>query len=428
VNRNRLYGLLLNPWLLLLGLALSLVLVWLSASTDPRVWSARNTLHYRLHRAFWDLTDPPAIQPTGWISGIVRGPGDQPLAGARVLVARWNGETFSALSDIDGHYTIPDIPAGRYKPVAGAPGYESKILGGHWGGVDIMPGGETFVRVELRPAAEQRVPPGSNLSLGEPVTLRCSSPVESYATRQSVSFRRNGGVNQPTLFYLPAGATGQEHYPVLLTVYPGPAGQWECPSIALAHAGYAVLAAGPDYSLDLESDVDELEQLLQFVRAGEIPASDPERVALLGGSYSALLTQRLAQRVPGFDAAVLLGPPTDLFDMRQRFEAGEFVPPFGLDALLIALGFPDRDPTFYWRYSSVYHVHGELPPVAIFHSLEDTIVPYQQSELLASALAEAGVEQELHLFHGATHYLLAGEEDARHIYELTLDFLSRYSQ
>jgi dipeptidyl aminopeptidase/acylaminoacyl peptidase len=426
VTRRQLHRTLLNPWLLLFGLLLSLILVWLSTSQEPRLWSIRNTLHYRLHIALWEWTGPPVAHPTGWISGIALGPGDQPLAGARVLVARWDGETFSALSDRDGHYTIPDIPVGRYRPVAGAPGYESKIQGGHWGGVDVMPGEETFVRVELRPAPARRVPPGRDLSFSEPVTLRCSSPVESYATRQSVTFRRDDGVNQPTFFYLPAGATGQEHFPVLLTVYPGPADQWECPSIALAHAGYAVLAAGPDYSLDLESDVDELEQLLQFTRAGDIPATDPARVALLGGSYSALLTQRLAQRLGNIEATVLLGPPTDLFDMRRRFETGDFVPPFGLDALLIALGLPDREPMFYWQYSSVYHASQELPPTAIFHSFEDDIVPYQQSELLADALDAAGVEHELHLFSGATHYLLAEEEDARHIYKLTLDFLSRY--
>jgi dipeptidyl aminopeptidase/acylaminoacyl peptidase len=426
MNRDWLYRTLLNPWLLLLGLVLSLILVWLGNSQDPRVWSARNTLHYRLHRALWEISAPPVAEPAGWISGIVLAPGDQPLAGARVLVARWDGHTFSALSDHDGHYRIPDIPVGRYRPVAGAPGYESRILGGHWGGVDVMPGEETFLRVELRPAAERRVPPARELSLGEPITLRCSSPVESYATRQIVTFRHDSSAKEPIILYLPAGATGQERHPVLLTVYPGPADQWECPSIALAHAGYAVLAAGPEYSLDLETDVDELEQLLQSLRASNLPATNPERVALLGGSYSALLTQRLAQRLPDIDAAVLLGPPTDLFDLRRRFEAGEFVPPFGLDALLVALGLPDREPMFYWRYSSVYHVRQELPPTAIFHSLEDDIVPYQQSELLAAAMIAAGVEHELHLFSGATHYLLAEEEDARHIYELTLDFLSRY--
>jgi hypothetical protein len=46
-------------------------------------------------------------------------------------------------------------------------------------------------------------------------------------------------------------------------------------------------------------------------------------------------------------AVVLLGPPVDLFDMRHRQEDGTFIPPFGLDQALVALGLPDRAPLRY---------------------------------------------------------------------------------
>ena len=60
---------------------------------------------------------------------------------------------------------------------------------------------------------------------------------------------------------------------------------------------YAVVATGPAYSFDLESDLDELERLLNFVRQGSFPASNKKLISLLGGSYSGLHVQHLLQRV-----------------------------------------------------------------------------------------------------------------------------------
>ena len=84
---------------------------------------------------------------------------------------------------------------------------------------------------------------------------------------------------------------------------------------------------------------------------------------------------------------VLLGAPSDLFDARRRLEDGSDVPPFGLDAALVALGFPHREPLRYWRYSGAYHVRRDQPPLALIHSRQDEVVPFQQSEALARRLA-----------------------------------------
>jgi dipeptidyl aminopeptidase/acylaminoacyl peptidase len=192
-----------------------------------------------------------------------------------------------------------------------------------------------------------------------------------------------------------------------------------------------VLAVGPAYSFDLERDVDELERLLDFARAGQLPDVDGARAAVLGGSYSALHVLRLlahdhAAPAPGaFQGVVLLGPPADLFDMRRRYEDGSFIPPFGLDQALVALGLPDRAPLLYWRYSGVYHVRRDFPPVLLIHSRDDPVVPYQQSEQLAAALAAAGVPHELHFFETAGHYLLSEGAEAQQIYQLSVEFLDR---
>jgi len=74
----------------------------------------------------------------------------------------------------------------------------------------------------------------------------------------------------------------------------------------------------------------------------------------------------------------------------------------------------------------VYQVHGKLPPTILFHSYQDEIVPYQQSGLLAESLKKQGVVAELHLFDGASHYLLEDGEASMAIYRQTLDFLRRH--
>ena len=225
--------------------------------------------------------------------------------------------------------------------------------------------------------------------------------------------------------YRPVEA-GSGPLPVLLTVYPGPVDTWECVSIGLAQAGYAVLAVGPAYGLDLTKDVDALQKLLSLVKQGGIAGLDGERIAALGGSYSALLLELLMLRDPGLSAVILLGPPTDMFDFRRRFEREGFRPPFGLDRALVALGLPSRDPLRYLKHSMVYHVRPGLPATQIFHSYQDEIVPYQQSSLLADSLSRQGVETELHLFEGASHYLLEDGAAAMKIYQQTLDFLRRH--
>jgi dipeptidyl aminopeptidase/acylaminoacyl peptidase len=406
----------------LVGILLVLIGLWLLTTEDARVWPVRNTLHYRALMAWWGQVGEPNGEGTGSLVGTVRDAEGKPIEGARVLVTQWDGTSFSARSDEAGRYRIPNVPVGRYRPVAGASGFEDVMLR------EVQVGGnaEVLSDVTLDKAKQRLVPPATSLEIGEPTTLTCEAPLPSQATRRAVRWKSEGQPNEPTFFYTPITSTAESELRTLLAVYPGPANEWECVSVPLAAAGYAVLGAGPSYSLDLEGDVDELQQALGFAREGAFPNADGERIAVLGGSYSTILTQRLMQRDGDLDAAVLLGPPTDLFDMRRRFEAGTFVPPFGLDRVLVALGLPSDEPLRYWQYSGAYHVRPDLPPLVIFHSRTDEVVPYQQSELLATTLVEEGAEHELYLFDGASHYLLEGSEDALEIYRVTLEFLEEH--
>lgn len=406
-----------------IGLIIILGAIWLATTENEAIWPVRNTLQYHLW-SWWTARLPPANEGTpGVLVGTVRDRQSQPVAGAWIIVAGRDGTTYTARSDAAGRYTIAEIPPGTYGPIATAPGYEMVQFGDFFGQVKIRAETQTNADVSLRLESVRPSPASRDLRLAKPKPLSCTRPLETSASRRQVHFKTGDRPNQPTFYYTPTTMPADKPLPMLLAVYPGPAGTWDCVSLPLAAAGYAVLAAGPAYSFDIEADLDELEGLLAFARAGQFPGGDGSRLAVLGGSYSAVLVQRLLQRDQDFLAAILLGPPTDLFDMRRRLEQGTFTPPFGLDRALRALGFPDQEPLRYGRYSGAYHVRADFPPIALLHSRSDEIVPYQQSELLANNLAELDVPHEVHFFEGGSHYLLAEDGDALEMYRIALDFL-----
>ncbi|WP_353808535.1 alpha/beta hydrolase fold domain-containing protein [Agromyces sp. SYSU T00194] len=59
--------------------------------------------------------------------------------------------------------------------------------------------------------------------------------------------------------------------------------------------------------------------------------------------------------------------------------------------------------------SPVVQVHPDAPPFLLAHGDADSLVPYEQSELFAAALADAGVPVELRRVPGADHVFL-GED------------------
>lgn len=418
--------------ILLAGAAIALILAvsWLLTTENNAVWPVRNTIIYHLYVWFnGPLTDPPVGGPTGALAGSVRSAQGQPIEGATVLLAYPNGATFSTRTDAAGQYQIEGIPPGTYRPVAGAPGFRSARFGDFWQQVRIEAGHTAAAAALLAENPPRQVAPGTNLQLSGPTELTCQQPLASQANRWQINFNSNGQPNQPAFYYTPTSAAPTDRLPLLMIIYPGPADTWECVSAPLAKAGYAVLAAGPAYTFDLESDLDELERMLDFARREQFPGTAGEQIALLGGSYSSLHVQRMLQRgEENLVAALLLGPPTDLFEMRRQLENGTYIPPFGLDQAFRALGLPGDEPLRYFDYSGAYHLRADFPPVAILHSRHDEIVPYQQSELLAKNMTLIGARYELYFFNGASHYLMDEGGDALTVFDLSLDFMARQFQ
>ncbi len=407
-----------------LSVIVGAVILWAAFFDNPAVWPVRNTVEYYVTRAWWNLAGEPDSSQYGSVAGRVTSESGQPLADAVVVISEWDGRVHTVRTQPNGMYRIEEVPMGFYRMAATAPGYEARESGGVLRGITIRPGYRTEADFSLKNKEKAARSPLPAPQLVEPLTLTCKSPVPGEAGRETLQFNE-AGMNELIFLYRPLDSANRA-LPVLVTVYPGPVDTWECVSIGLAQAGYAVLALGPAYGMELTPDVDTLERLVGMVKNGGLPGTDSARVAALGGSYSALLLELLMLRESDLDAVVLLGPPTDMFDFRRRFEREGFVPPFGLDRALVALGLPSRTPMRYLNYSMVYQVREGLPPTILFHSYQDEIVPYQQSGLLAESLRQRGVKAELHLFDGASHYLLEDSEASMTIYRQTLDFLRRH--
>ncbi len=407
-------------------IVLSVSVIFFVTTDNDHIWPLRNLLHYRF-ATWWHerMATDTAVVGTAILQGCVYNTHHQPIPDALVLLAEPTGQVHTTTTTADGCYRLPAIPTGRYVPLAVARGYDPAV-GRSWGlPLRVAAGIQPTLDFQLPPVGLPTLQPGSDLRLSPPVTRSWELPQPGTAVRREILFDSGGRPNQLTFLYTPRITA--ENWPMLLVVYPGQADWWEGVSIPLAAAGYAVLAVGPAYSLNLEPDIDELQRLVAFARAGRLPGVDGRRIAVLGGSYSSLHVFRLLQRDSGFRCAVSLGGASDLFDLRQRFEAGQFTPPSGLDQALIALGTPDMHPIRYWRYSARYQLRTDLPVLAILHSRDDEVVPFEQSQLLVTRLEQLGVPHEAYFFDGMSHYLLADRPSAEltWIYNLILDFLQR---
>jgi hypothetical protein len=109
-----------------LAIFLLLGLAWFSFTADPKITALRNVALYRIVKG---LGGPMVRfgEPGGSITGVIRTPDGEPLAGGVVLVASPLGHSYTAEADPEGQYHIANVPPGRYMPVAGKRGYDDAL-------------------------------------------------------------------------------------------------------------------------------------------------------------------------------------------------------------------------------------------------------------------------------------------------------------
>jgi hypothetical protein len=412
-------------WILLLLVgAILLGLVWFSYTTDPEITGLRNILHYRVVRWFGG----PRVrndEPPGSAAGTIRDAEGEPVAGATVLIASPLGHTFTKESDSNGRYRISDVPPGRYVPVAGKRGYEdtlnqtclASLCFKH--AVSVRSGAESQgVDLTLFPADPPAILVDDSLIVSPTVNVEVGAPFPSQSQRTHFSFERAGLRVGDCYLYEPMEGQGPlamreaERLPTLLLVLPGPVLSWEIVPVPFAAEGFSVLAFYPLRGIDIDEDVADILTALEYLRQGRIPSrADTERLALVGASFSSLHAYRVLRLTDQMDAALVLGGMADGFAFRHDVEMGtaHTRPPF--DQVLMALGFPNRSPELYFKYSAIFHLEG-LPPVCLLHGVDDELSPFSQSIQLAEELGRRGMPYEFYSYEGLKHYFSTSADNA----------------
>ncbi len=414
------------------GLLCLIVIAALWAVRTPAGAALFNVIEYRVRAWWWSVMGQPSYDParTGSLAGVIRTEAGEPLANAVALVATVRGEVFEAHSDADGAYRITGAPPGRYTPMSGAWGFVET----NGPPVSIVAGQtQTGVDFTLAPYQPAPVEP-RDLVFGASVIAASTFPSPLTAARTPFTFTLDGLTIEGGQFYRPLTVTGA--LPTLFVVYPSPAINWDGASAAMADRGFAVIAVGPDgeRGLDIEGHVRDVRAVFGLWQEGRFAEAAPDvvldsaRWLVMSGSFGSLMLFRALRDLPPAPAIVSVGGISDAFlGVRSLYSSELKIPP-PYDSYVAALGRPDRDPAFFFRYSPLYYVE-HLPPIFIVHSYGDEVIPYNQSEVLDAALTARAAPHETLLYHDTTHYLDAqNPTEATHlVFRRVMDFVAAHT-
>lgn len=221
-----------------------------------------------------------------------------------------------------------------------------------------------------------------------------------------------------------------------------------CPAVRLVSRGYIV--ASINYRLSQQAifpaQIYDCKAAIRWLRANaEMYHIDPARigvwgssagghlVALLGtsGGVSELSDPRLgnADQSSRVQAVCDFFGPTDLLQMDAHALAAA---PFKHDAAdspeSLLIGGPiqeNRDKAA--RANPISFVSKDDPPFLILHGDQDPLVPLHQSQLLADALQQVGVEHEFHTIEGYGHGF-GGNRDVNQLVDTFFDKILKPSR
>ncbi len=236
-------------------------------------------------------------------------------------------------------------------------------------------------------------------------------------------------------YFLPEGRREGERVPTVLSVHGGPewmyGGWFQTDFHLLAEAGYAVLIANPTgsggYGAEFRRAVrmdwhgaparDLLGCVDWAVARGW---ADPERLAVMGGSYGGYMAAWLTTRTDRFDAAVIDRMVSDLASFwGTTDEKWPAEWSFG--------GRPWDDDArgFYREASPLHQAQAVVTPTLISHGLHDHRCRIGQAESWFSALQARGVPSRLLRFADEAHGVRRAPNRVR-LAEETLAWLERY--
>ncbi len=253
----------------------------------------------------------------------------------------------------------------------------------------------------------------------------------------SISFKAADGLDLHGYLTLPHGRD-PKGLPLVVFPHGGPAARDE-PGFdwwaqAMASRGYAVLQVnyrgsdgfGRDF---LKAGFGEWGRKMQTDLSDGVRylaaqgAIDPKRVCIVGGSYGGYAAlagatlesgvYRCAVSVAGIsDLARFIGWSKERTDSAVERYWTRYMGATGLS-----------DPHLK-DISPVDHVTAATPPILLIHGKDDTVVPFEQSQMMLDALRKAGRPADLVTLKSEDHWLSRGETRLEML-QATIDFLER---
>jgi dipeptidyl aminopeptidase/acylaminoacyl peptidase len=287
-------------------------------------------------------------------------------------------------------------------PVAGgaaAPVFESR---GAYNFVDLSPDGQSLVFAfnDAKATNNLWVAGATGQNARQLTFFNPQTKEYALADTDVLKWRAPDGLEIEGLLVRPAGYVAGRRYPTILLIHGGPYGQFSFgynrnAQLYAAH-GYAVLMPNPRGSTgyghkfmtanlrdwggkdfqDLMAGVDEV------VKRG---IADPDRLAVMGGSYGGFMTFWTITQTDRFKCAIGHAGISDWYGFFGQTDVPDLMT-YGLG------GLPWTAREAYARWSPMTYVDRVKTPLMITHGEQDRRVPIQQAELYYRALRRRGVE------------------------------------
>ena len=231
-----------------------------------------------------------------------------------------------------------------------------------------------------------------------------------------VRFKSFDGMVIPSIFLKPHGASASNKVPAIVYVHGGPGGQttrgYSSGMQYLANNGYAVLGinnrgssgygktffAADDKKHGREPLWDCIEAKTYLASLGYI---DPERIAIMGGSYGGYMTlAAMAFRPEAFKVGV------DIFGVSNWLRTLESIPPYWESfrkALYQEVGDPVADREFLIATSPLFHASEIRKPLIVIQGANDPRVIQSESDDIVAAVRKNRVPVEYVIFPDEGH-------------------------
>jgi dipeptidyl aminopeptidase/acylaminoacyl peptidase len=252
-----------------------------------------------------------------------------------------------------------------------------------------------------------------------------------------ISYPAQDGLTIPGYLTLPPGA-GEKNLPSIVFPHGGPRAadsqRFDWWAQALAAQGYAVLqpnyrgsslnyglysAGFGEWGRKMQTDLSDGVRYL-----AERGVIDPKRVCIVGGSYGGYAALAGVTLYPGvYRCAISVAGISDMERFHRSMGYSDNLARRFLDRYLGVAGHgePALD-----AISPIEHAAAVTAPVLLIHGRDDTVVPYYQSEMMASVLKHAGKTVEFVTLKHEDHWL-SGSQTRLQMLEASVDFLAKYN-